>query len=167
MRASTQASPPATATDAPNQIRDGCAVLAVDPGRDKCGVAVVDAGGVVLARLIVPTTDVVASLEPLLQRHEVSRLVIGSSSISRTLREELSAARPALAVAVVDETGSTLQARLLYWRANPRRGWRRLAPLSLQVPPEPIDDWAAVVLAGRYLQRSHAVVEHTQTLEPT
>jgi hypothetical protein len=51
----------------------------------------------------------------------------------------------------VNERDSTLEARDLYWKEVPPRGWRRLVPLSLQVPPEPIDDFAAVVLARRHL----------------
>jgi hypothetical protein len=58
---------------------------------------------------------------------------------------------PEVDITTVDETGSTLEARVLYWQEHRPRGWRRLVPLSLQVPPEPVDDFAAVVLARRFL----------------
>lgn len=56
-------------------------------------------------------------------------------------------------VKVVTERGSTLAARRRYFRDHPPRGWRRLLPLTLQVPPEPYDDYAAEVLGEEYLGR--------------
>ena len=35
---------------------------------------------------------------------------------------------------------------------NPPRGWRRLLPVSMQMPPEPYDDYVAVILAQRFLR---------------
>jgi hypothetical protein len=49
------------------------------------------------------------------------------------------------------EHGSTLVARQRYFHDHPPKGWRRLIPRSLQVPPVPYDDYAAVVLAEAYL----------------
>jgi hypothetical protein len=47
----------------------------------------------------------------------------------------------------VDEHGTTLRARARYFTDHPPRGWRRLIPRSLQTPPEPYDDYVAVLLA--------------------
>ena len=52
---------------------------------------------------------------------------------------------------VVDEYYTTQLARKEYWQARPPKGWRRLLPVSMQVPPEPVDDFVAVLLAQRYL----------------
>lgn len=43
----------------------------------------------------------------------------------------------------VDESYSTLKGRELYWTLHPPRGFRKLIPLSLQVPPRDVDDLAA------------------------
>ena len=53
-------------------------------------------------------------------------------------------------VKIVDEKNTTLEARKLYWKKNPPSGWRRLLPISMQVPPVPVDDIAAEVLANKY-----------------
>lgn len=50
-------------------------------------------------------------------------------------------------VVVVNERNSTLEARSIYWKLHPPRGWRRLLPLSLQVPPRSVDDLAAYCIA--------------------
>jgi RNase H-fold protein (predicted Holliday junction resolvase) len=130
-------------------------VLAIDPGRDKCGVAVIslDAMGIahVLQRMIVPRRNIGETIPTLLRQHSVKHIVLGHATTSGTLQDELRGALPEVDITTVDETGSTLEARVLYWQEHRPRGWRRLVPLSLQVPPEPVDDFAAVVLARRFL----------------
>jgi hypothetical protein len=56
-----------------------------------------------------------------------------------------------MAILVVDEKDTTLQARERFWEHNRRRGWRRILPATLQVPPSPVDDYVAMILAERVL----------------
>ncbi len=131
-------------------------VLSIDPGREKCGVALVrlSAGAPdevqVLERAIWPRTSFFKQLDLLLQSWEVQAFVLGDATTSGSLRAELEQKRPGIPIHVVDERNSTLEARPLYWQANPPRGWRRLIPLSLQNPPRAVDDFAAEVLARRW-----------------
>jgi RNase H-fold protein (predicted Holliday junction resolvase) len=137
-------------------------VIAIDPGKDKCGLAIVtsarfDAHRVldaVVEHGIVPRNEVMSTMRTLLKKFPNSQIVIGHATTSGVLREELQREWPEDDIAIIDETGSTLEARGLYWRANPPRGWRRLLPLSSQVPPQSIDDFAAIVLAARFLTSS-------------
>lgn len=131
--------------------QDAAVIIAIDPGRDKCGVAVVQADNRVLERQIVPRATVLDFLQALIARFPDAVLVLGHATTSRVLREEIARLFPETAIRMQDETGSTLEARDLYWAETPRRGWRRLWPRSLQMPPEPVDDFAAVVLARRFL----------------
>lgn len=140
-----------TAKSAGNDDRAGLqAVVALDPGREKCGLAVVTEDGTVLERSIVARAIVTERAMQLLDAHGTAIIAIGHSTQSREVQAELLAARPGLRIEIIDERDSTFEARSHYWAANPPRGWRRLLPLSLQSPPEPLDDWAAVVLAQRY-----------------
>ena len=128
-------------------------VLALDPGKDKCGVAVTqfDNGAAeILERRIIAASSVEAQLPALLKKFNVATIVLGNATTSSAWRERLSTLLPGIEIVVVDERGSTLAARELYWQQNPPRGWRKVLPLSLQMPPEPIDDFAAVVIAKRY-----------------
>jgi RNase H-fold protein (predicted Holliday junction resolvase) len=131
-------------------------VLAIDPGREKCGVAVVeqDANNTlkVLWHAVVSRLELEVQLASLLDIHQPDAMVLGHATSSQALHKVLSSQWPHWSVHVVEETNSTLEARALYWEAHPPQGWRRMVPLSLQVPPVPIDDWAAVVLARRYLK---------------
>jgi RNase H-fold protein (predicted Holliday junction resolvase) len=130
-------------------------VLAVDPGTEKCGLAVVGrrASGKIdlLWRKVVPAAETADWAEKAFEHHAFSLVIVGSGSRSRPIQERLRDRFPHLGVLVVDERDTTLQARERYWEHNPRRGWRRLLPATLQTPPEPIDDFAALILAERVL----------------
>lgn len=129
-------------------------VMAIDPGSSKCGLAVVrrENGSLsVRYRTIVPSEELASALETAIQAEPCDLIVVGSGTRSRKAVESVRASLPGKAVLVVDESNTTLKARERYWEHNPRRGWRRLLPATLQMPPEPIDDFAAVVLAERVL----------------
>jgi RNase H-fold protein (predicted Holliday junction resolvase) len=55
-------------------------------------------------------------------------------------------------VELIKERNTTLNARALYWKLHPPLGLWRLVPLSLRVPPRPIDDLAACCIVHRALQ---------------
>jgi len=59
-------------------------------------------------------------------------------------------------VQVVDERGTSELARRRYLLDHPARGWRRLIPLGLRHPPEPYDDYAALILAERRIHKASA-----------
>jgi hypothetical protein len=120
-------------------------VLAVDPGRSKCGVAVCSAGGV-QARRIVPVDLLSDLIVDWIGRYHVTDIVVGDRTGSSAVLERLSPIR-AIPIRRIPEGGTTLRARARYFAEHPPRGWRRLLPSGLQTPPEPYDDYAAVLLA--------------------
>ncbi len=128
-------------------------VLAVDPGREKCGAAVCEPGAV-LARRIVRPEDLAAVARQWVAVFNVDRIIVGNRTGSRAVHEVLEDLR--VPVEAVEEQGTTLAARARYFRDHPPRWWRRLLPLSLQVPPEPYDDYAAIVMAEAYLRTTAA-----------
>lgn len=125
-------------------------VLGIDPGTHKCGYAVtlaVDAEPLAIG--IVAPGALAATLLPLVRAHGVRAIALGSGTHTAEIRARLQPL--GLAVYAVDERETTLLARRRYFRAHPPRGWRRLLPLGMQLPPRPIDDFAALLIAERYL----------------
>jgi RNase H-fold protein (predicted Holliday junction resolvase) len=59
-----------------------------------------------------------------------------------------------LPVVLVDERETTLLARARYFDDHPPRGWRRWVPRGMLLPDRPIDDYAALLIAERYLKAS-------------
>ncbi len=130
-------------------------VLGIDPGREKCGVAVC-APGRVLARAIVRSAELSGLVVGWVAEHEVDAVVVGGGTGSRQVMAALAglrASRRLPPVTVEEERDSTLAARRRYFEEHPSRGWRRFVPRSFQVPPEPYDDYAAVIIAERHLAR--------------
>jgi len=127
-------------------------IAALDPGRDKCGFAVLAGDGTVLLQQVIATAELEQEVLAARRRFPFACLIEGNGTTSQAARERLAAALPDLSVIVVDEYRTTEMARGAYWRAHPPKGWRRLLPVTMQVPPEPVDDFVAVILGHRYLQ---------------
>lgn len=132
-------------------------VLAVDPGSAKCGLAVVhrDAAGKlhVRWRRIVPVEDLPEAVREAHAIAPLALIVVGDGTRSQATVAAIRAASPSVGILVVDERDTTMHARERYWEHHPRRGWRRLLPATMQVPPEPVDDFVAVILAERVLSQ--------------
>ncbi len=126
-------------------------IIAIDPGREKCGIAVLTAAGAPVERDITPTSDLPTALKALLRKHPNSHVVIGDGTSSEQAQAAIVRAIPELELATVPEGYSTERA-LERWRdVTTLTGWRRLLPRSLRFPPGPIDDFAAWILAEDYL----------------
>ncbi|MEN6521318.1 MAG: hypothetical protein ABFD46_09240 [Armatimonadota bacterium] len=125
-------------------------VLAIDPGRSKCGIAVVSRADGILHRAVVAPDDLPGTVTSLVIRFSPEVIVIGSGTGSQAAISSLGDLEAP--VRVVDETHSTEEARKRYFKDNPLRGWRKYVPIGLQTPPQPYDDYAAVVLAEGFLE---------------
>jgi RNase H-fold protein (predicted Holliday junction resolvase) len=126
-------------------------VVGLDPGTRKAGLAVVDAEGVILAREIVAIEHAADRAAALAAAHAAQVVAVGSGTNTAALASAVRAR--GLTVVTVDERETTYRARALYFEQVPPRGWRRWIPRGLLVPPVPIDDFAAVLIARRYLGR--------------
>lgn len=130
-------------------------VLAIDPGSSKCGLALVQRNAKeeveLLWRKIVPTEHMEAAIEEAMAVKPFTMIIIGSGTRSKEVVQRVRDLLPSVGILVVDERDTTMMARERYWIHNPRRGWRRLLPATLQLPPEPVDDFVALILAERVL----------------
>ena len=118
-------------------------VLACDPGRN-IGIALVSGDGELLNSTIVREIEL-QHLELPQASHYVIGDGTGSGELSSLLKHKGIEPTP------VDETGTSLEARKLYFRDHPPGFLMRLVPFTLQLPPRPIDDYAAYAIALRFL----------------
>ncbi|MBV8245854.1 MAG: pre-16S rRNA-processing nuclease YqgF [Candidatus Eremiobacteraeota bacterium] len=125
------------------------AVLGIDPGTQKAGFAVVDRTGRALAIGVEPLATLGERVAGLVGAHHVDAIALGRGTHAGPVASIL--AGIGLPIHDVDERGTTLLARGLYFADHPPRGWRRFVPLGMQLPPRPIDDYAAILIARRYL----------------
>ncbi len=127
-------------------------ILAIDPGKDKCGLALFNKEGKVVEQKIVKRQELHRAIA---HYHEAPKLVIGDSANGRAIAEELKGLHPNQAIVLSPEKNSTWEARKLYWRAHPPKGWRRFVPTSFLSLPTAIDDYAAVIIGQRYLLQNN------------
>jgi len=128
-------------------------LLGFDPGRDKCGLAVMALDRHLLFQAVVPSAKAIAQITELLQTYPISLMVMGDQTTSKSWKSQLRANFPTLHIVSIDERFSSQEARQRYWRLYPAQGLGALIPLGLRTPPRAIDDIVAVILIERYLSR--------------
>lgn len=130
-------------------------VLAIDPGTSKCGMALIrrtpDLHLNLLWRAIAPIDELEVYVDEAHALAAFSLIIIGSGTHSHKVVHRVREHIPSMGILVVDEKDTTWQARERYWAHTKRRGWRRFLPSTMQVPPEPVDDFVAMILAERVL----------------
>ena len=85
-------------------------IAALDPGREKCGFAVLTLDGSVLLQRVIETAKLEQEVRAAQQSYGFSVLVEGNGTTSREARARLQKAMPDLRIEVVDE-----------YRTSPRR----------------------------------------------
>lgn len=135
-------------------IVDSAIILGFDPGRQKCGLAVMGVNQAIHWHRVVAASQVIDSINALCKTYPISLLVMGNQTTSKEWLQVLSK-NDALNFDIVqiDERNSTLEARSRYWQLYPPQGMHRLIPQSLRKINQPIDDIVAIILIERFLEK--------------
>ncbi len=128
-------------------------ILGFDPGRQKCGLAVMGVDRRVYYHEVISAETAIAAIQSLRDRFPISLLVMGDQTSSKDWKQKLAAELSELRVITVDERNSSLEARDRYWQLYPPKGLSRLIPEGMRTPPRAIDDIVAILLIERYLER--------------
>ena len=122
-----------------------------DPGKDKCGIAIVTLEGNPIRHEVIASDTVIATLQSWMQTHSIKSLILGDQTGSKQWRSRIIKALPNIQIITIDERFSSQQARDRYWKMYPAQGLQKLVPLGMRTPPRPIDDIVAIILVERYL----------------
>lgn len=128
-------------------------ILGLDPGRQKCGLAIMGVDRILRYQEVVSVGAVLATVEQLRQQFPISTIVLGDQTGSKQWKEQLSELADPPRIMLVDERYTSLEARDRYWAMYPPSGLARLLPQALRTIPRPIDDIVAILLIERYLNR--------------
>jgi RNase H-fold protein (predicted Holliday junction resolvase) len=135
-------------------IPDQPVILGFDPGRHKCGLAVMGVDRTVRFHQVVNTEAAIATIQNLQQQFPISLLVMGDQTTAKHWKQKLSnELSTPVTIVLVDERYSSLEARDRYWQMFPPKGLNRLIPQSFRTLPRPVDDIVAILLIERYLER--------------
>ncbi len=138
-------------------------LLGFDPGRDKCGVAVVEGCSdtasyqapkyQVRLHQIFSASAVVDGLRELCQQFPITTVVMGDGTTNKEWQQKIKSVI-SVPIVLVDERHSTLEARDRYWQIFPPLGLLKFIPQNLRPIDRPIDDIVAIILLERYLGNS-------------
>ncbi|NCO73683.1 MAG: pre-16S rRNA-processing nuclease YqgF [Cyanobacteria bacterium] len=130
-------------------------ILGFDPGRDKCGVAVLDINKKILYNKVVDSDKAIALIDELIKKYNPLKIVMGNQTTSKQWEQRLKDnLNLYINLQLVDERNSTVEARQKYWEMYPPKGLTRLIPKGLRIPPRPVDDIVAIILIERYLNKN-------------
>lgn len=127
------------------------AILGFDPGRLKCGVAVMKVNQQLLYHQVIPSEQALTQIQSLCRQYTINCLVMGDQTTAKTWKKQLLEVLPdSLKIVMVDERYTSLQARDRYWEMYPPNLLQSLIPKGMRQPPRPIDDIVAILLIERY-----------------
>ena len=105
----------------------------------------------VIEKKILPTVHLPEEIGSCIERFKPDIILMGNGTFSKKVRPLVKKTAGGIPLKLVNEKHSTERAKLRYFQENPPRGLWKLLPVTLQVPKEPIDDYAAIVVAEDYL----------------
>ncbi len=126
-------------------------ILAIDPGREKTGIAILKNSNV-LEHKIINSEELVQTIKSLLEKYIIKTIIMGNGTSSKKKYDLLKREFMDRDIVLINEYRTTDEARKLYFQENPPKGWKKLIPLGMQVPPVPVDDYAAIVIGRKYLK---------------
>lgn len=127
-------------------------IIALDPGSDKCGYAVIAYDLEIFTKGIVYLGELPRTLRKLCETYKPEVFVIGNGTAAAITASVASEIGPDIPIRAVDERNTTYDARRRYFSDHPPKGFWRLIPLSLQCPQVPIDDYAALLIGEKYIR---------------
>lgn len=113
-----------------------------------------DGSGSIKFQRVIETKRLEEIVGALASEHRLRAIVLGNGTTGSEAAKKISTLGLEIPIEIVDEKHTTEQARVEYWKKNPPRGWRRLLPTTMQVPPVPVDDIVAEILGRRWLEKN-------------
>ena len=142
-------------------------ILALDPGRDKTGFALVDMQGSLLASGIFSSSErdnffrnmnfsewLIEGSSKNIADSQIKFIALGDGTGSKEFHDYVKTVT-SYEIIIVNERNTTLEARGLYWKLHRPGLLMRLIPESLRVPARILDDLAAWAIALRALRVLH------------
>ena len=120
-------------------------ILGFDPGKDKCGVAVMDGDRNLLYHQTIATAEIITQITALSQQYSIDLIVMGDQTTAKQWRQKLTIAFPSLPIDLIDERYSSLEARDRYWQMYPPNFLTSLILQGIRQPPYSIDYIVAVI----------------------
>ena len=132
-------------------------VISIDPGKNKTGIAVVCNVQGDISHRVVKTENAPNYIIACKNDYPESPIICGDSTTSKDFVQRLRDFGVENEIIFVDETKSSEEARMLYWDRHRKPWYLFFLPSTMIVPKRSIDDYAAMIIARRYLKEINAI----------
>ncbi|MBS3811131.1 MAG: Holliday junction resolvase RuvX [Halanaerobiales bacterium] len=126
-------------------------LMGIDPGRRKCGVAILNEAGEVLQKQVVDTSNLSKVIEKTLNDYSINKCILGNGTYADKIFNILQLLIDEKKIKFIEEENSTFIAEQRYLKENPPFGIKFLNKIFRIKPKRPLDDYTAVVLVEKYL----------------
>lgn len=128
-------------------------LLALDPGSDKVGTAVLSFNREEREKTIVKKEELLDHLKEIFSHYQIEEIVIGNGTGAEAVKEMISSAYPDLKINLVEEKYTTEEAQARYLEEKPMSNYEKLLRkmVSWKVK-KPLDDYAALIIGEKYLE---------------
>jgi len=103
-------------------LPDQPVILGFDPGRQKCGLAVMGVDRTIRYHQVVTTETAIPTLQTLREQFPISLLIMGDQTTAKDWKKRLSELPNPLRIVMVNERYSSLEARDRYWQMYHPKG---------------------------------------------
>lgn len=128
-------------------------LLALDPGRDKVGTAVLSFNKEEKEKTIVKIDELLDHLAEIFNKYQIAEIVIGNGTGAEDLKKMISGSYDDLKIRFVEEEYTTEEAQARYLKEKPMSNYEKLLRkmVSWKVK-KPLDDYAALIIGEKYLE---------------
>ncbi|RAK09788.1 RNase H-fold protein (predicted Holliday junction resolvase) [Halanaerobium saccharolyticum] len=129
-------------------------LLALDPGSDKVGTAVLSFTKDEREKTIVKKEELLDHLKEIFSHYQIEEIVIGNGTGAEAVKEMISSAYPDLEITLIEEKYTTEEAQTRYLEEKPMSNYEKLLRkmVSWKVK-KPLDDYAALIIGEKYLKK--------------
>lgn len=128
-------------------------LMGIDPGRNKCGIAIMNKEAKVIFKTIVATSNLSREIEKLLSSYSIDKCILGNGTYADKVFNILQLLIDEKKIIFIEEENSTYVAEQRYLEENPPLGLNFLNKIIKFKPKRPLDDYVAVVLIEKFLNR--------------
>ncbi|WP_320663327.1 resolvase [Prochlorococcus sp. MIT 1223] len=126
-------------------------LIAIDPGKHKCGLVLVNQSlQSVIDAKVARTASTIHLINSWESEASVDLIIIGNGTSSNSLNLEINSELN-IPTIFQEEKNTTLRARDRYWDIWPKNFFLRLLPDGMVLPSENLDALAALILAEDFL----------------
>ncbi|MGM0446373.1 MAG: Holliday junction resolvase RuvX [Bacillota bacterium] len=127
-------------------------LMGIDPGRNKCGVAVLTEDGKEVLKEISKTSTLSTKLEEILENYSIDKIILGNGTYADKVFNILKLLFDERKIIFINEENTTYLAEQKYLKENPPLGLSFLNKVMKFKPRKPLDDYTAVVLVEKFLK---------------